>query len=210
MSSFLSYSLSLILALTVVSSSYGQEEFGIMESSSNALGGLMQGEDAPDFSAVDQNGKEFILSQELSQGPVLVVFYRGFWCGYCNSHLAELESELEQLTKRGIQVVAITPEQSENVDKTIEKTQTSIKIIVDKGGEIMKDYQVFFEVTPAYQEKVKKHTDFFLVDLNGQDTATLPVPATYLITQEQKVSYVHYDPDYSKRSSVKDILYYLE
>ncbi len=181
-------------------------KLGIANEQKFALGGLKVGDAAPAFIGKDQNGVNFILEESLKEGPVVVIFYRGFWCGYCNQQLQAFETALDQLKSKGVTVVAISPESNEYALKTVEKTNTSISIISDGDQKIMTDYKVGFQVTEAYQQKVKKFVKKDLTEMSGHANATLPIPATYVIGKDGKIAYSFYDPDYSKRADVKDIL----
>ncbi len=167
--------------------------------------GLKVGDDAPDFTAKNQSGKEVQLKKLLKNGDVVVLFYRGQWCPYCNKQLSKVNDSLAMITAKGATVLAITPEVEENIAKTVTKTKASFDILEDKGLAIMKDYKVSFAVDEKTIEKYKGYgIDFDKA--NGANGANLPVPATYIISKEGKIKYVFFNTDYSKRASVKDIL----
>jgi peroxiredoxin len=167
--------------------------------------GLKVGDDAPDFTAKNQSGKEVQLKKLLKKGDVVVLFYRGQWCPYCNKQLSKVNDSLAMITAKGATVLAITPEVEENIAKTVTKTKASFDILEDKGLAIMKDYKVSFAVDEKTIEKYKGYgIDFDKA--NGANGANLPVPATYIISKEGKIKYVFFNTDYSKRASVKDIL----
>src|SRR5260370_24198963 len=83
--------------------------------------GLFINSKAPDFKAKDQNGNEIVLKDLRRKGPVVLVFYRGYWCPYCNKELQKLEDSLQLIKDKGAQLIAVTPEKKEGVAKTIEK-----------------------------------------------------------------------------------------
>jgi peroxiredoxin len=166
---------------------------------------LKIGDIAPDFKAKDQNGKEISLKDVLKKGPAIVVFYRGQWCPYCNKQLKNLNDSLSFLTQKGATVLSITPETAENVQKTVSKTKASFPVIEDKGLAIMNSYKVTFAVDENTITKYKKYGIDF-EKANGENGANLPVPATYIIGKDGKIKYAFFNPDYSKRASVKEIL----
>ncbi|NNE13610.1 MAG: AhpC/TSA family protein [Saprospiraceae bacterium] len=180
-------------------------KFGIDQSSSD-LSPLELGTTAPTFKGVDQNGQTVSLAQLNEDGPVLVVFYRGYWCGICQRSLLEFQEEFSTLSSAGVQVVAIAPEVEANIKKTVENNNLEFPVIADSDNSIMKSYQVAFNVTQEYQDKVLKYKGTTLAEINGQQNAILPIPATYLIGKDGTIKYVHYDPDYSKRATLSDIL----
>jgi len=185
-------------------------KFGIADSEKNALGGLKGEEKAPNFSGVDQHGDMINLADMVKEGEVVVFFYRGYWCGICNRYLAEMESQLSKITDKGAKVVAITSESNEFAKKTSDKNNLSFSVISDKDASIMRDYKVLFETTEAYQKKVSSFTKSSLEKFNDSKDALLPIPATYIIDKQGKISYVHYSSDYSKRASVEEIVKYLK
>ena len=171
--------------------------------------GLNLNDKAPEFTATDQNGKTVSLKNELKNGPVVLFFYRGQWCPYCNRQLKQLEDSLGQIQAKGATVLTVTPEKQENITKTIAKTKASFTILHDEGLQIMKSYDVAFKVDDKTIEKYKTYGIDFM-EANGMaNGANLPVPAVYIINKDGKIAYRYFNTDYSKRSSVKDILAHL-
>lgn len=167
--------------------------------------GLKVGDAAPEFSGTDQNGKKISLKDALKNGDVVVLFYRGQWCPYCNKQLSHFSDSLQLLTAKGATLLAITPETAENVKRTVAKTKTSFPVIEDEGLAIMKSYKVSFAVDEKTVTKYKGYgIDFDKA--NGSNGANLPVPATYIIGKDGKIKYVFFNTDYKKRASVQDIL----
>ena len=166
------------------------------------------GDKAPSFAAKDQNGKVIKSKQILKEKELILVFYRGQWCPYCNRHLMHLEENIEKFTQAGAQLVAISPELPSEIDKTLEKTKSSYPILFDKDSKIMKKFGVDFVLDKKTQKRYKKYG----VDLekaNGNSSQTLPVPATYVIGKDGKIKYMHFDPKYSNRSTAEEILKHL-
>ncbi len=171
--------------------------------------GLNLNDKAPDFTAKDQNGKNISLKNELKNGSVVLVFYRGQWCPFCNRALKQLEDSLSLIKDKGAAVLTITPEKQDNIVKTITKTKASFPILHDEGLQIMKSYDVAFKVDDKTIEAYKKYGIDF-AEANGEaNGANLPVPAVYVINKEGKIVYKYFDADYRKRSTVKDILSHL-
>jgi peroxiredoxin len=168
--------------------------------------GLFINSKAYDFRAKDQSGAEVSLKELRKKGPVVVLFYRGNWCPYCNKELTRLQDSLQLITEKGASVVAITPEASEGINKTIEKTKAVFPILHDEEMKIAKAYKVAYEVDERTTGRYKSFgTD--LLTINEQKLkASLPVPAVYVINKEGSVTYRYFNEDYKKRPSVKDIL----
>ena len=169
--------------------------------------GLFINSKAPDFKAKDQNGNEIVLKDLRKKGPVVLVFYRGYWCPYCNKELQRLEDSLQLIRDKGAQLVAITPEKQEGVSKTVEKTKSSFSIISDDELKIMKAYDVAYQVDDKTVSRYKM-ANVDLIANNGQKPGAvyLPVPAVYIIGKDGEVKYRFFDPNYKNRPFVKDIL----
>jgi peroxiredoxin len=170
-----------------------------------AQNGLKSGAVAPEFTTKDNTGQTIDLKTMLkSHKAVVLFFYRGQWCPYCNKHIQQLQDSLQLLTGKGAYVIGVTPETSENIHKTIEKTHASFSIIEDNGYKIMKAYDVNYTADDGTFSKLKGYG----IDLeknNGNKDHVLPVPATYIIDKSGKITYVHFDKDYTKRPSISTI-----
>lgn len=180
----------------------------VMMMAQDAPKGLNVDDNAPGFVAKDQDGKTVSLEKQLKKGPVVLIFYRGQWCPYCNKQLKRLEDSLSLITAKGASLIAVTPEKQENIKKTIEKTKASYPILFDDGLKIMKSYDVAFAVDANTVEKYKKYGIDFS-EANGNNGANLPVPAVFVINKDGKIVFRHFDPDYTKRASVDEILKHL-
>jgi peroxiredoxin len=168
--------------------------------------GLKAGMEAPPFSARDNAGQMIRLKDLLkTHKAVVLFFYRGQWCPYCNRYISKLEDSLRLLIAKGAYVIGVTPETDENIQKTVNKTHASFSLIHDNGYRIMKAYEVNYVVDTAMMTTYRKYG----VDLdkgNGNDEHVLPVPATYIIDHTGKIIFVHFDKDYRNRASVSDLL----
>ena len=139
--------------------------------------GLFINSKAPDFKANDQYGKEIRLKDILKDSLVVLIFYRGQWCPYCNRYLKKLEDSLQLIKEKGARLIAVSPEKPENIGKTIEKTKATYPILYDKDMKIMKAYDVAFELDEKTVSRYK-NADIDLADANGQkNKVILPVPA---------------------------------
>jgi len=185
-------------------------KYGIANNRNNVLGGLKVGDIAPDFSLYNQEGNVVNLNQKLNTGPIVLVFYRADWCPYCSKHLIEFKDRIQEIHKKGYaNVVAVTPQTREYSAALAKENKLFFPILEDKGHTVMKKYKVFFHVTDDYNDKVKKYHNKSIEEMNGDKEPVLCVPATYVIGQDLKIKYVHYDPDYSQRADVQDVLDHL-
>lgn len=168
--------------------------------------GLFINSKAYDFKAKDQSGADVSLRELRKKGPVVVLFYRGNWCPYCNKELKRFQDSLQLITDKGAQVVAITPEAQEGITKTIEKTGVVFPILYDEEMKIAKAYKVSFEVDERTLNRYKNFGNDLLAINQQKQKAYLPVPAVYIINKEGSVTYRYFNDDYKKRPSVKEIL----
>jgi len=168
--------------------------------------GLELGEKVNDFKGVDQNGNIIQLSELLKKGKVVIVFYRGQWCPICMPHIRKLQDSFDKIKDKGASVVLITPENQENIHKTILKTNVTIPILHDKNYSIMNDFDVNFVPSKGLRFIYNTVLSANLKHVQSDNSQTLPIPATYIINRDSTIIWRHFDRDYKKRSKVKDIL----
>ena len=182
-------------------------KYGIANSTDNVLGGLEVGDKAPDFTMRSQDGEEVSLKGTLESGPVLLVFLRAEWCSFCVRHLSEFQENIQAIQEAGYaNVLAVSPQEKSYMQELQQEQQLSFPILHDKDHSVMKDYKVFFHVTKKYNDYIEEAKGKRIEVFNGDTEPVMPVPATYLIDQDQTISYVHYDPNYKKRSDVMEIV----
>ena len=174
-------------------------------SAQEAPEGLFIASKAPDFKAKDQNGNEIHLKDLLKKGKVVLVFYRGQWCPYCNKELSKLQDSLQFIIDKGATLIAVSPEKPEMVAMTVEKTKATYSILYDKELKIMKAYDVEYELQENTVTRYR-NAGLDIEKMNGDNGKYLPVPAVYIIDKESTVTYRFFEPDYKKRPNVKDIL----
>lgn len=168
--------------------------------------GLFINSKAPDIKARDQSGVEINTKELRKKGAVIVVFYRGNWCPYCNKELKRFQDSLSFLTEKGASLIAITPEASEGISKTIEKTGARFPIIFDEGMKWAKAYGVNFVVDEKTANRYKSFGTDLLLTNQQKGQPNLPVPAVYIINKDGAVVYRYFDADYKKRPAVADLL----
>lgn len=168
--------------------------------------GLKVGSQAPDFSASDLNDNVFSLTSALEKGPVVLIFYRGQWCPFCNKHLKALEKNLEKIYEKGASVVAVSPEKSEFLKRTADKTKASFSLLYDEDYKIAEAFDVAFRPTKFERAIYNKILKADLKNAHSDESQQLPIPATFIIGKDGKIIWRHFDPDYKKRSTVDDIV----
>ncbi len=170
---------------------------------------LQIGTKAPGINAIDHNNKTFNLETELKDGPVVLIFYRGEWCKYCNLYMNDLADSLSFITDRGANIIAVTPESNEYIDVTVEKSNATFSIIYDEGHEIMDAYDVTWHVS-ALAHLFYKLSGKNINRASKNSDRALPVPATYIIGQDGKIKGSYFNKDYTKRMPISSIVNVLE
>lgn len=188
-----------------LSAQKNQPSFG-MDETKGLPKGLKEGKKIPDFTLYDIKAKAYTNEDLLKEGPIVIMFFRGGWCPYCTKNLANLSDSLSFIEAAGAKVYAVSPQQPYGMEETQQKSETKILLLEDRKGEMMKAFDVAFHVNDKYKEKLMAFAMVDLTEYNMSEEAMLPVPATYVIDQEGKVIYRHFDYDYSKRATAKDII----
>lgn len=166
---------------------------------------VKEGEKAPEFSLPNHHGEERTLSGLLENGPLVMSFYRGGWCPYCNLELAALQRALPEMEALGASLVAISPETPDHSLLTREKHELAFDVLFDKGNVVAETYGLVFTLA----EELRPIYDKFGLDIpayNGDDTFQLPIPATFVIDRDGTVVYVFADADYTKRLEPGEIV----
>ena len=163
------------------------------------------GQKAPDFVLPDANGRSTRLSDLLRKGPVILTFYRGGWCPYCNLQLASYQSHLAEIRARGAELVAVSPQVPEYTLSTVEKDALTFPVLSDAGGGVARAYGLLFQV-PDDVVAVYRTFGIDLEKHNGNTRHELPIPGTYLIGRDGTVLLSHVDADYKKRMPIEALL----
>lgn len=186
------------------SSPFSENELAIMESSTRKLAvkipnpGIRVGKSAPSFVLNNAFGKPVSLKEQLKKGPVVLVFYRGAWCPYCNMHLHALQNSLSAINQYGAQLIAITPQRPDKSVEQIKEKDLSFEVLSDLDSRVMKAYNLHYELPGDLVEVYKKH-GLDIEAYNGAGRAILPVPGTFVIDKAGIVRAMHADVDYKQR-----------
>ncbi|MEQ8961908.1 MAG: peroxiredoxin-like family protein [Coleofasciculus sp. C2-GNP5-27] len=166
---------------------------------------LKVGDKAPNFRLPNAVGKTVELQDLLSRNPVVISFYRGSWCPYCNLELRTLQQSLPEIKELGATLVAISPQTPDNSLSTVEKNDLEFQVLSDVGNQVAKEFGLVF-VLP---EELRSIYQDFGIDLpahNGEDTFELPIPATYVIAQDGTIIHAFVEVDYTKRLDPAEII----
>ena len=174
--------------------------------SSGTAPGLPIGDRAPDFSLPDATGRPVSLRERLSTGPVVLVFYRGEWCPYCNTYLRALQAALPEMAARGASLIAVSPQSPDHSLSITEKAGLGFDVLSDVDQAVIRAYRVQFTVPSDLQDL---HVNVFNADLRDHTadrTWQLPVPATFVIDRDGVVRAAHVSADYRTRMEPADIV----
>lgn len=167
---------------------------------------LNVGEDVPNAELRTAEGKNIQLFQVLKDKKTALIFYRGGWCPYCNVHLKELQGIEKDLQKLGFQIVAISPDRPEELQKSLKKNQVHYRLLSDSQVIAARLFGLAFQVE---EELVKKYKNSYQIDLegsSGQKHHALPVPAVFLIDSSGKIRFRYYNSNYKVRLNGKDLI----
>ncbi|MER6953430.1 peroxiredoxin-like family protein [Streptomyces sp. NPDC000618] len=179
----------------------GQE----LADSGQAARALAVGAQAPLFHLPSATGNPMSLADLLRTGPVVLTFYRGAWCPYCNIALRHLQQHHDAITARGARLVAVSPQVPDESLSLTEKHQLAFSVLSDVGSDTAKQYGLAFDL-PDDLAAVYDRLGFDLQRVNGGHPRTLPLPATYVIDREGVIRWAFVDTDYTKRAEPADIL----
>lgn len=163
------------------------------------------GDRAPDFSLKDQEDNEVSLAGLLKKGPLVVTFYRGVWCPYCNLELKALNEALPELQRYGANVVAISPQLQVNSRKAVRVNELRFPVLSDTHNETANAFGLRFAM-PDYLVELYKKLKNDLPAINGDPGWTLPMPARYVIGTDGIVAYSEVNPDYTRRPDPSEML----
>ncbi|MGE0666883.1 MAG: peroxiredoxin-like family protein [Sphingomonadales bacterium] len=163
------------------------------------------GDTVPDFELPNQRGETVRFADLVKDGPVVINFYRGGWCPYCNLEMKALQDRLPEIVDLGAGLIAVSPELPDTAMSTAEKNAISYDVLSDTGNRVAAAFGLAFTLAGPLQALYRE----FGLDLekfNGDASMTLPVPATYVVGADRKVIHAHVDPDYTRRMEPEDVL----
>jgi peroxiredoxin len=162
-------------------------------------------EAAPDFALPNAAGKSIVLKELLRTGPVILTFYRGGWCPYCNIQLRAYQSVLPQISASGARLVAISPQLPDNSLDTANKNALTFDVLSDVRNEVARSYGLVYSLPEEIRAALRSNNKA-LPSINGDQSWELPVPATYVIARDQHVALAYIEVDYRKRLEPEALL----
>jgi peroxiredoxin len=156
---------------------------------------LKAGDRAPDFRLPDARGGYERLKDLLSAGPVVVSFYRGGWCPYCNLELRALQKVLPKITGLGATLVVISPATPDESLSTAEKNALAFPVLSDFGSATAKSFGITYELAKELRP-IYTRSGHALPHKNGDESWVLPIPATYVVDRDGTITLAFVDVDY--------------
>jgi peroxiredoxin len=166
---------------------------------------LLIGSAVPDVQLTTVDGESFNFPVTAKEQPLVVIFYRGGWCPFCNRHLSQLQEIQPKLSEMGYRIVAISPDLPEKMAESLEKEEMSYSLLSDSSMEAAKAFGIAFEVG----EPMLKKLDSYNIDIeaaSGQKHHLLPVPAVFLVGTDGIIDFSYANPDYKTRLAPEVLL----
>ena len=172
---------------------------GILEKALN-VGGEM-----PAFMLKDAFDKEISSKKLLEEGHLIIVFYRGAWCPFCNIYLRGLQRHLPEFKAQNANLVALSVEPTNKSLAIAQKNKLNFTVLSDPNLDVARTFGIVYEMPKVTNDAILE-VGFDIAKYNNMDKAELPLSATYVVSKEGKVAYAFLEPNYKKRADPKDIL----
>jgi peroxiredoxin len=176
-----------------------------MIASGQADRALKAGAQAPTFLLPDADGNPISSEALLKKGPLVITFYRGVWCPYCNMDLQAIQAALAELQAAGGQVVAMSPQLAPNSRRSQRDNKLTFPILIDKGAEVANAFGIRV-VLPGYLQDLYRSFKTDLAVINGDPSWSVPMPARYIIDRAGMIAYAEVNPDYTRRPDPTELL----
>ena len=193
-------------------SSRDQSQVNLMQAATEALithgvgkAALGVGDIISAFQLPNAYGKSVDITDLLKNGPIIITFYRGSWCPYCNLELRAYQSKIEEIHSYGAQVIAISPELPDSSFSNTEKLVLSFEVLSDFGNVVARKFGLVFKL-PDNLVEVYKQLNSDITKHNGDDSWELPIPATYVVGTDHRITFAYANPDYLQRVDPQQVV----
>lgn len=175
---------------------FARAQSGPLPARPEAVSPLLEGMQVPSATVSNISGKTADIRDIIAGQPVILVFYRGGWCPYCNKHLGELAGIEKDLKALGYKIIAISPDTPENLRQTMDKNKTGYQLYSDSKGILMKVMGIAYQVPANYASTIREAS-------GGQNTELLPVPSVFILDKTGRILLSYVNPDFRQRVSGK-------
>ena len=197
--------LMMVFSLQLQAQSSAANQRNPVPTSADQVKPLKKGSKIPAVSLATTEGKVFNLNKFVKQQPAVLVFYRGGWCPYCNTHLRELVEADPELRSLGYQILALSPDKPEKLAESLEKHQLNYTLLSDTAMLAARAFGVAFKVADNTVERYKQN-GLDLEEASGENHHLLPVPSVFIIDRKGVVRYMYYNSDIKTRLSAEEII----
>ncbi len=167
---------------------------------------IKKGDKAPDFTLPNAIGESVSLYAELEKGPVILTWYRGSWCPYCNLQLHDYQKSLDTIDAANAQLMAVSPELPDSALTWKEKEELVFAVLSDLGNKVGHEYGIVYRIPDGIAAGYKQGGRTDLTEYNGDDSLELPLAVTYVIDTDGTVVYSFVDADYRKRAETSEVV----
>jgi len=166
---------------------------------------LKAGDPAPSFELPDGDGMLWRSEDLLRGGPLVIVFYRGRWCAYCNAQLSALQEIHSQVAATGGSMVAISPQTQKHSYMTRDMHKLRFPVLSDQGNQVARKFGLVYRLSPEMQAMYESIMTK-LPGYNGDQSWELPLAATYVVQKDGKISWSRIDGDWRHRPEPEELL----
>lgn len=189
-----------LLCLSLISNLFAE-----VAGSAAGIEPLGEGKTAPNVEFKTVDGEKTDLNAVRAGQPVVLVFYRGGWCPYCNKHLSGLQTVEDDLMEKGWNIVAVSPDKPEKLAESLKELEVDYTLVSDSDMAAARAFGVAFQVDKPRVEKLESY-NIDLAAASGKPHHQLPVPSVFLIDREGEIVYAHSDADYKTRLSAGKLM----
>ena len=170
---------------------------------------LQVGDKIPDFTLPDAYGNSVNISSVLKEKVVILSFYRGGWCTFCNLELKALQEKYSEIKSEGAELVAITPQKPDGTRETLEELELNYPILTDQSNRISRKFGLTFEVDKTLKPIYENVIGLDICAENGDTSYTLPITATYIVNKNKEILAANTDPNFVNRFEPEDIIKFI-
>lgn len=177
--------------------------FAQMAETAEDISPLLIGEKIPPTNLLSMENEKVLTADLFKEKPTVLLFYRGGWCPYCNAHLSAVGEITEEIKGLGYQILAVSPDSPENLNKSMEDQQLDYRLLSDADGNFSKAMGLAFKSPEKYASMLSDYS-------GGGNTGFLPVPALFIVDREGTILFEYISPDYKNRIEAPLLLKVLE